>query len=182
MLRPLAVVVAGILLSRPDLPPEQAERLGRVLQREAQEHDFDPLTGIAMIHFESGWRADAISPNGEDYGLGQIRARFIGACRQDRDPLHGPSAECQAVKSSLLDPEKNLEVMAELISNSRALCRKKAGSVALSRWLAAYQGLNFPKQRRWCQPGPKTWRVIQYRGWLLRELPKRVRQGRARRP
>jgi hypothetical protein len=178
MLRPVATIVSAILLSRPAMDPEQAEHFAKVLQTEAKEHGFDPLTVVAMVHFESGWNPAVVSQNGEDYGLGQVRARFIGACRDDTDPLTSPSAECQAVKRSLLEAETNLRTVAQIITDSRKLCLEKTGSAALPRWLASYQGLNFPSKRRWCQPGEKTWRVIKYRNWLLSKVVKPEKRGK----
>lgn len=172
MLRPLAIIVSAILLSRPELAREEAERLAKVVQEEAKARSFDPLTMVAIVHAESGWQPATVSPNGEDYGLGQIRARFVGACKSDPDPLNAPSEACRAVKESLLDAEANLRTMAQLISENRKLCLAKTKSAALPRWLASYQGLNFPKQKRWCVPGEKTWRVIKYRDFLLREAGK----------
>jgi len=173
VLRPLATIVTAILLSRPEMPREEAERYARVVQEEAKTRDFDPLTAVAIIHFESGWVPSVVSADGEDYGLGQIRARYVGACRNDDDPLSAPSAECQQVKQSLLDAESNLRTMGQVISENKKLCFTKTHSNQLSRWLASYQGLNFPKQRRWCVPGEKTWRVVRYRDFLLRETAKR---------
>lgn len=173
MFRPLAIIVSAILLSRPELAREEAEVFAKVVQAEAKTRGFDPLTMVAIVHNESGWRPETVSSNGEDYGLGQIRARFVGACKNDSDPLGSPSEACQAVKRSLLEAESNLRVMAQLITDNRKLCLEKAKSQALPRWLASYQGLNFPKQKRWCVPGDKTWKVIKYRDFLLREAGKK---------
>ena len=170
MVRSIAVIVSAILLSRPGMPVEDAKRYARVLQQEAKEHGFDPFTGVAMIHFESNWYPEVVSSNKEDYGLGQIRARYIGACRDDEDPVNHPSPECRAVQRSLLDAETNIKQMAELITNNRKLCRDKTGSALFHQWLASYQGLNFPKQKKWCQPRKRTWEVIEYRKKLIREL------------
>lgn len=172
MLRPLAIIVSAILLSRPELAREEAERFAKIVQDEAKTRGFDPLTMVAIVHSESGWHPGVVAPNREDYGLGQIRARFVGACKNDADPLDAPSPECRAVKESLLEAETNLRVMGQLISDNRKLCLERAKSAALPRWLASYQGLNFPKQKRWCVPGEKTWRVLKYREWLLREAGK----------
>lgn len=182
MFRPLAIIIAAISISRPDLGAEELTRYASVLQQESKKRGFDPLTAVAIIHFESGWQPSAISPNGEDYGLGQIRARYVGACRSDPDPLESPSAECASVKQSLLDAETNIRTMGEVIENNRKLCREKVGSMALPRWLASYQGLNFPKQGKWCQPADKTWKVVKYRRFLIVEAAKRARESARDKP
>jgi hypothetical protein len=170
MLRTIAIIASAIMLSRPGMPAADAETYAKLLQKQAKQHRFDPLTGVALIHFESGWYPEAISPNREDYGLGQIRARYVGACRKDADPLNEPSAECRAVKRTLLEPETNIRTMAELITNNRKLCKEKTGTALVHQWLASYQGSNFPKQKRWCVPTRKTWDVVAYRKKLIREL------------
>jgi hypothetical protein len=167
VIRPVWIIVAAIVLSRPDVAKEDATQWAEVLQREAEAHDFDPFTGVAMIAKESGWHPDAISHSHEDYGLGQIRARYIGACKRDRDPVHNPSPACRKVHEQLLDAEHNIEQMAELITRNRDFCRKKTGSAKFWQWLASYQGRNYPKRNRWCQPGEQTWEVIEYRRWLI---------------
>jgi hypothetical protein len=181
VLRPVAAIVAAILISRPEMPTPEARRYAQVLRAEAQKHDFDPFTGVSIIHHESGWRPELISASGEDYGLGQIRARYVGACREDGDPLSNPSPACRAVKRSLLRGEHNIREMAELITRHRALCRDKTGSAKFHRWLASYQGRNYPGEGRWCVPGEKTWQVIKYRSWLVSEVPRRLKARPGRR-
>ena len=67
MIRPLAVIVSAILLSRPTMPVTEAARYARVLNEEAQKHAFDPLTAVAIVHFESRWQPGRISPDGEGW-------------------------------------------------------------------------------------------------------------------
>ena len=177
MIRSIAVLVSAILLSSPRMPTTQAARYARALNAAAKEHDFDPLTAVAIIHFESRWRPNAISPDGEDYGLGQVRGRFLAACRDDADPVGAPSDACRAAKGALLHGETNIKRMASIITANRELCREKTGSAKVQQWLAGYAGLNFPSRGRWCQPGEKQWRVVAYRRELIAKLlpkPKRA--------
>jgi len=184
MLRPLAIIASAILISRPDLGAEDVKRFASILQEEAAQRGFDPLSAVAIVHFESAWQPEVISPNGEDYGLGQIRARYIGACRADSDPRDNPSASCAQVKKSLLDAETNLRTMAELIANNKKLCQQKGRSASLPNWLASYQGLNFPKQGKWCQPNDKTWQVVKYRSFLITQVthPKKPAKAAPKKP
>lgn len=170
MLRPLQIIVSAILLTRPTMPLPEATRYARVLSEEAVKHDFDPLTAVAIVHFESRWIPSVVSADGEDYGLGQIRARWFGACRTDADPVNAPSAACQAAKASLLSGEANLRRMAVIISANRELCKEKTGKGDLPRWLAGYEGLSSPARDHWCAPNWKTWRVVEYRKELLAKL------------
>jgi hypothetical protein len=179
VLRSIALIVAAIRLSRPDLPDETVTRYATALQGSAKQHRFDPLTAVAIIHHESGWDPQRISESGEDYGLAQIRARYVGACRDDADPLHAPSEQCQRVKHELLDPEANIRTMGEVIELNRELCLTKVKSAALHRWLASYQGRNHPEKHRWCQPGKETWEVVRYQQWLIAAVTKKPRRTAA---
>lgn len=163
-------IIAAIKLCQPTIEPDRAQVIAKALQHEAQDHDFDPLTGVSIIYHESGFNPRAVSANGEDHGLAQIRARYIGACKGTQDPLKHPTAACRREKERLLDPEYNIQVMADLITQNRAFCKSKVGSAQFARWLASYQGRNYPKKKRWCQPGEGTWKVINYRKRLIREL------------
>lgn len=170
MIRPIAVIVSAILLSRPTIPRAEAERYARVLQQEAVARAFDPLTGVAIIHFESRWHPAVVSADGEDYGLGQIRARFVGACRGDADPLHDPSDACKAAKAALLAGENNIRRMAAIITANRELCKEKTGTAWFPQWLAGYEGLNFPRRDTWCAPNARTWQVVDYQKQLVATL------------
>lgn len=149
---------------------DEALRYATALQQEAKEHDFDPLTGVAIIHRESRWIPSAVSPDGEDHGLAQIRARYIGACRNDPDPVHTPSEACARVKQSLLDGVYNIRVMATLITRNRELCKAKTGTAQFDQWLASYEGRNYPNQDKWCQAAEGTQFVIRYRRELIAKL------------
>jgi hypothetical protein len=172
MFRTIAVIAAAIEISQPRLAEEDKLRYAKALQEEAVEHDFDPLSGISIIHFESNFEATVVSSNGEDYGLAQIRARYIGACKKDPNPKEAPGAECREVKAKLLDGVENIRVMADLITQNRDFCKKKVGSNNFPRWLASYQGRNNARKKQWCKPGDGTFRVINYRKTLLSELGK----------
>jgi hypothetical protein len=174
--RSLATIVLAIRFGHPDVSEEEATRYATALQMEAQQNDFDPLTGVAIIHRESRFHPRAISRDGEDYGLAQIRARFIGACKKDKEPKRSPSAECRAVKERLLDPEENIRVMGQFITKHRKLCKQKVGHASLLGWLASYQGSNSIKLNRWCTPSDGAYTVIKYRDRLMREVARRAKE------
>ncbi len=152
------------------MPKPEAARYAAVLNEVALEHDFDPLTAVAIIHFETHWYPSLISADGEDYGLGQVRARYLSACRDDADPVGAPSAACQAAKGNLLDGAFNIRRMATIITANREMCRERTGTALAPQWLAGYQGYNSPGSDRWCSPGEKTWRVLDYRKELIATL------------
>jgi hypothetical protein len=175
VLRALSTIALAIRLAQPDVSQVDAERYAIALQQQAKQYDFDPLTGVAIIYSESRFRPRAVSPDEEDFGLAQIRARHFGACKDDEDPVRYPSVKCLMVRAGLLDPEVNIRHMGELIGFHRKLCKRKTGSDALPRWLASYQGRNEPSKKRWCQPGDGTHRVMDLRRKLISALERRPR-------
>lgn len=172
MFRAIDVIVAAIQLTQPAVTDEQAASYAQVLQVEAKDHDFDPLTGVAIIFTESSFNPKAVSRNGEDLGLAQIRARYVGDCIRTKDPVKKPTPACQREKDRLLEPAANIRKMAELITRNRKFCKKKVGSAKFHRWLASYQGRNKPSKKIWCKPGKGTWKVINLRLELIRKLKK----------
>ena len=176
MFRTIAAIAVAIRFGHPNVSEEDATRYAVALQAAAVENEFDPLTGVAIIHRESQFHPRAMSKDGEDFGLAQVRARYIGACKLDRDPKRRPSAACQAVKESLLDAEENIRVMGQLITGHRKLCRQKAGHSRQLGWLASYQGSNSRKENRWCAPSDGARSVVKYRDRLAREVAKRAKE------
>jgi transglycosylase-like protein with SLT domain len=174
--RSIAAIALAIRFGHPDVSEADANRYAVALQAEAERNQFDPLTGVAIIHRESRFHPRAASPDGEDFGLAQVRARYIGACKKDKDPKRRPSAACKAVKESLLEPEENIRVMSELIAGHRKLCMQKVGKAIAPGWLASYQGSNSAKENRWCSPSEGAWTVIKYRDRLAREVTLRAKE------
>lgn len=143
----LAIILAALHLANPQLSKPVQRNLAHVIAVEADRAHVDPLIMIAVFWHESGVRSGAVSADGEDYGLGQIRARYIGACRNDTDPVNHPSQACLAVKANLLNPNYNVRVTAEVIAKWRTTCRTATGAKALAhRWLAGYAGESRPPQ------------------------------------
>jgi hypothetical protein len=172
MFRTIATIAFAIRFGHPEVSVEDANRYAVALQAEAERNDFDPLTGVAIIHRESRFTPRAVSRDGEDFGLAQVRARYIGACRQDKNPRWHPSEACRAVKARLLEPEENIAVMGEIIAGHRKLCKQKAGRASLLGWLASYQGSNSKKENRWCVPSDGARTVVRYRDKLVRAIAK----------
>ena len=167
LIRPIAVLIAAMALSRPGIPTPEAKQYASALNDIAAKYKFDPLLAVAMIHYETHWFPQLVSDDGEDHGLGQIRARFIGACRQDEDPLHAPSEACQQVKLSLLSGTENIRRMGSVIRANMEFCRERMGKTKTENWLAGYQGYVDPIRHAYCMPGPKTVRVINYYDGLI---------------
>lgn len=180
-----AITLAIQLASSPSMSKSTAASYASVVQTEAKDRSFDPFTLVAIVHSESRWHASAVSKDHEDIGLGQVRARFIGACRSDPDPVKSPGKDCAAVRAALKQGAYNLRVAASLITQNRKFCTKKTGKPALWKyWLASYGGRNRPSQNVWCGqrlvkgrwidlPVHKNmWKVMRYRAYLIRRTGK----------
>ncbi len=145
-------------LSRPEIPKAEGLKYAEALNHLARESRIDPLLAVAIVHFESRWYPNRVSEDGEDYGLGQVRARYLAACRDEEDPVLAPGESCAAAKATLL----------------KAFCKEKIGSDGDPHWLAGYQGYNLPERQQWCKPGEKTQQVLEYHASLVeRFFPKK---------
>ena len=187
MYRSIPVIVWAIGQSQPSMPAKQLTSYAQVVQDEAKKHDIDPFTIVAIVHNESRWRASAVSPDGEDFGLGQIRARYRKGCRPDIPAAQDSSPSCSVVKANLLNGASNIRSMANTITAWRTKCRKVTGRKALLvRWLHGYGGMTKPGKGTWCNqtkikgrwrdlPTPSKLKpILSYRLRLIR-LSRRIR-------
>lgn len=170
VIRSVAVLLAAMQLSRPEIPKGEALRYASALNQMAQETKIDPLLAVAIVHFESRWYPSRVSEDGEDYGLGQVRARYLGPCRDDLDPVFAPSDACFAAKATLLEGVTNIKRMGSIIAANKTLCKEKAHSEKDPQWLAGYQGYNAPERNQWCKPGEKTAQVLAYHAELVEKF------------
>lgn len=161
--RSLKQLAHAIDVSRPGMADGKRQALARLVIDVAKAHNFDPLSGWAIIDHESRWDPKAISADGQDIGLAQIRYTVQRPCVEDRD-----SEACEAVKERLLDPAVNIRTMAGAISAWRKLCTEKMGKAPDMRdWLAGYGGYSRPSEDIYC--GHK--RVRRGKGWVWKRLP-----------
>ena len=205
--RPAKTVAAAIKLTRPRLALKVRENWAKLLIETARKNDFDPFTGVAIIRSESRWNPSVVSRDGEDFGLGQVRARYIKGCNPDIPAARDNSKSCNAVKARLLSSAYGIRRMGAAITAWRKKCRKVTGRPALfKRWLHGYGGMGKRKGRRWIRlcnqrPTKKGWvdlgsgkrgtkqrrnhvllmRIINHRLDLIRKFkPRRKRKRRSR--
>jgi hypothetical protein len=137
-----ATLLAGLILAcNPSLPVKTASRYAELSAQQASSVGVRGDTFVALVCSESGWRSGAVSASREDWGLGQVRARFLPGCRSDTDPTSVPSPSCRSEQQRLLEPEHNLRVVAKAIKSWRELCRQQTGHAKETNWLAGYVGL-----------------------------------------
>jgi len=142
-----AAIAAAIALVSPKMPTVQRAELAHTFHAVATRHGLDPLDLVAIAWHESDFHAAAVSADGEDFGLMQVRGRYLAACRENNE-----GELCKTAKAALLDPHTNIRTAGAAIGAMRDLCRKVTGrSSTLPQWLQAYAGLNHPRVRgAWC--------------------------------
>lgn len=126
MFREAAQILLAMTLSAPhSTPPEpRATQLATAIQQEADNVGVDPFVFVAIIAHESQWRERAISGDGLDYGLMQVRHLYYGANR-----------------NLLLNGENNIKAGAYVIKKSVEFCRKFLGrEPTTAEWMSVYQG------------------------------------------
>lgn len=170
------MVVWAILQTRPSMPVHQAVSYAKAAVSFSKKAKFHPLTPVAIIHHESHWRPSLVSRDGEDIGLGQIRARFIGFCRKDPSPVKNPSPECRAVRARLKTGVYNIKHVLASLKAWRKLCKKKTGKALLRDVLMGYGGLTRPRKGQWCGLVRRKGRWKRTKTpWVVRRILKRRR-------
>lgn len=185
-----ATLLAGLILAcNPTLPGKTAARYAQVAAQQANVAGVRPDILVALVCSESGWRSGAVSADREDWGLGQVRARYLPGCRNDSSPTSSPSPSCRSEQQLLLQPEHNLRVVGKAIKSWRELCRQQTGHAKERNWLAGYVGLGrrgqslcgmTSRKGRWTdQPvSASVQRILDYRKRLARQHAKGRKRSR----
>lgn len=143
MFREAAQILLAIQLSAPHSTPPAArtEVLATCIQEQADKVDVDPFIFVAIIAHESQWRERAISGDGLDYGLMQVRHIYYGANR-----------------NLLLNGENNIRAGAYVIKKAKDFCRgylKREPTTV--EWMSVYQG-----DPRSCRPNRLAQKVTDF--------------------
>jgi transglycosylase-like protein with SLT domain len=155
-----------------------AERYATVIQEEAIERNFDPITMVALFEGEAGFNPSVVNASG-CVGLGQI-------CVQAKYEYCRPGAlfdeaRCNAKIGQLKDPVYNIRTAAAAFEKNREFCNKMTNKRTaktrsqLRHWLPSYGGYNDRRRGIWCGQ-----RKVKGR-WKNVRLPKRVAQYMVRR-
>lgn len=161
----IAAIAAAIGILSPTMSAPVRLSYARIVHAEAERGHVDPLAVVAVVHHESRWRPGAVSPDGEDYGLGQVRARFRQGCRFDIDPVNSPSEACRAAKSALLDPTTNLRALVFSMGAWKTMCGARVGRSGLREIAHGLGGF-----RQMCGHRRKNGR------WVRMPMPRAVRE------
>jgi Transglycosylase SLT domain len=141
MWREIVEILMAINLSTHSVPEVRRAALATVIQDRANYADVDPYIFVAIITHESQWAERAISGDGLDYGLMQVRSINYGG-----DAKY------------LLTGEGNIKVGAYVIKRSIEFCRGWLHREPTTQeWLSVYQG-----SRRACHPTKLTKKFEDY--------------------
>jgi len=144
----LPLIYFAIHLIHPGIPSVMVDSYAAIIDKQAAAVNVDPLTFVAIIEHESHFNASAISPDGEDYGLMQVRARHYGG-----------RAEW------LLNPEVNIRAGGYIIKKSKDFCRNYLHrEPEMQEWMACFQGSCTPNQM--CKPTKLTKIIEDYQSCL----------------
>jgi hypothetical protein len=133
VIRPIAAILAALHIAAPSFEPKRAA--AEFVQGVAIDHDFDPLTQVALVEHEARWNPHAVNRKSGTIGLGQIQPRNFAGCREDWE-----SNQCQAYRESLEDWRSNLLITGALFARWREFCRTEVGSARAVHWLSGYGG------------------------------------------
>lgn len=111
----ISSVLAIILAANPGLPPAVRAQYARALHAECTRYGLSSTVVARLITSESRWRPRAVSPDGRDIGLGQVRL------------LRGRPG-----KRELLDPAVNLKWTVRIAAQWKRVCGDK--------WISGYKG------------------------------------------
>ena len=143
MFREIAQLLMAIQMSAPHAtPPDvRAAAFANVIQEQAQAVDEDPFIFVAIIAHESQWGERAISEDGLDYGLMQVRHLYYGS---------NPKL--------LLNGENNIRAGAYVIKKAKEFCRKYLKREPTTvEWMSVYQG-----HPRSCRPNRLAKKVVDF--------------------
>lgn len=182
LVRPKPTVARAIQLAAPRLSKPLRLAYAKTIAAEAARRHFDPLTLVAIVHFESGFNAQAMNVNPpREVSVGLAQINVLGFSRSCQAQIDSPA--CQSKIAALTDGTHNLKTAAAMIEAMRGHCRRRTGRPALfARWLSAIQGYDSrpgvicnqrrDRRGRWrdLATPSKTRLVMRYRRMLIRQL------------
>lgn len=143
----LITIKLAIAMACSGLSEQSTEAYANVVYAQSVKLNQDPLITVAIMKHESKCYSGAVSQDGFDYGLMQIRAMYY----------KGPAV-------NLLNPWVNITVGSYWIQSSYEFCEKQLGREPLTQeYLSCFQGTcRSKKTGKWCQPTKMTDRVERY--------------------
>jgi hypothetical protein len=145
----IATIVLALQLSAPNLNAKVNHHYAKTIYHQQIKYGIDPLDIIAIAAHESHWNQSLISPDNEDWGLMQIRARYV------KMPAH-----------YLLDGNTNIKVGSAFMASAKNFCQKwLKREPRKTEWISTYQG-----SRRFCKETNLAYKVESYSRCLYDSL------------
>jgi hypothetical protein len=145
----LSAALIAIHLTHPTLSEKVAVQYADAIDQQAIVAGVDPLSFVAVIERESKFRSSAISYDGLDYGLMQIRTTYY----------HHP-------KNWLFNPIHNIQVGTHIVRDNVKMCAAHLGrEPELGEWYACYRG-ECGRKVNFCRTSHVSAKVQQYRDCL----------------
>jgi hypothetical protein len=148
-------IYLAIHLIVPQLPTYLARSYAAAIAERIENYtpDISYLTYITIISHESKFNTNAISQDGMDWGLMQVRAKYYGA----------PA-------TNLLNADANIRAGAYILRESERVCRRLLGrEPGLEEILSLYTG-SLPS----CKPNKLTHILLNYQVCLEDEIERGV--------
>lgn len=146
-------IALAIKLSAPHVNDRISQQYAKVIYQQAIKKNISPLLVVAIARHESHWNSTLVSNDLEDYGLMQVRAKFISM----------PSAR-------LLDGSTNIMVGVSLIDSSREFCRNHLDrEPEIAEFVSCYQG-SCGSKKKYCKPTNLSIKVVSYAQCLYDSL------------
>lgn len=137
----ITAIILALQLSAPGLNVKTNYYYAKTIYRQQVKLGVDPLDTIAIAAHESHWNQTLVSPDYEDWGLMQVRSRFVGM----------PAAY-------LLDGATNIRVGTSFIVSAQNFCEKELKREPTKQeWLSTYQG-----SKRRCKSTNLAFKVESY--------------------
>ena len=135
------MIFVAITMIHPEMSPALALNYASMIEEQAVVSQVDPLLIVAIIEHESGFDPHALSGDGEDRGLMQVRSRWYGG---KADWLYNPAV--------------NIKAGGYVITKSIQFCRQLLKrDPTTQEWLSVYQG-----SRPSCKPTALTKSFEEY--------------------
>lgn len=153
----LTTILLALQLSAPGLNDKITMNYAKVIQKQSIKKNIDPLIIISIIAHESHWNSRAISNDKNDYGLMQVRARFVTISPE-----------------RLLDGSTNIMVGSAFLDSSVKFCTKFLNREPLiEESLSCYQG-SCSSKRKMCKPTKKTKDVVDYATCIYNSIKDKI--------
>jgi hypothetical protein len=143
----IEATLLAIQLIHPRISTPEAKRYAKTIDEQAIVSGVDPLSFVAVIERESKFSPWAVSEDGFDYGLMQVRSTYY-----------------PHPKEWLFNPIVNIRAGAYVVKTSVDACKKHLGRTPdVIEWYSLFNGEG---NKSFCRPTKRTRAVASFRDCL----------------